>query len=529
MQTNNIHALNVLDNYISSLYEDKSYYAIVIYLLVFMFILHFPVSIHGNEENYFQLAHKRISPLEFSEYSAVFDASNARFVVESVIGSLVYIFGIDAAHIIARFLMACLYALGAGMFFKAMRMSVLESVAVISIFILLGQQLFGGEWIFGAVEGKTFAYALIFTALGCSIQKKWMYAIVLGGCATYLHFLVGSFWSLVCVFYALLVAGYRVSFKLLAIYALIVLPLLLVIVNDQFGQADTAGNIALANEIYVKRNLHHIFPFSSMANFKEWVPGIIILSILICWFAYVAVFDKDNKDKLTYLVLSLMLYLVLAFIISYVDRETLLFSKFYLFRPSSLIFLLAITLIIKRISDAVVDKDKVFIKAVFVAVFINAILFYVASQTHIYINNTSFTFGDELQKVVADNSLENDIVLIEPYNEYIQPNVGIPRLINRPTLVSEKFIPSNPVEILKWNELMSFRKSIMKSGCNNVLDYPVRLILVMRKSTLDNVSGCGEVIWNKKDYYLISVNPIFSPIQNNMSLKNHPLITNNPA
>ncbi len=116
-----------------------------------------PTSWNDNEEMYFLMAHQRVDSGAFSPYAAVFDDSVFRLVSDWLLGLPIMAFGYDGAQVIARLAMAAFYALGLGAVFSALRLSWLDAVAVLAIFILAGEQLFAGEWLFRGVESKTFA------------------------------------------------------------------------------------------------------------------------------------------------------------------------------------------------------------------------------------------------------------------------------------------------------------------------------------------------------------------------------------
>jgi hypothetical protein len=64
------------------------------------------------------------------------------------------------------------------------------------IFALMGQTLFGGEWLFNDHEAKVAAYVLVLAGLAMALDGRPFAAAVLCAAATYFHFLVGGFWFL---------------------------------------------------------------------------------------------------------------------------------------------------------------------------------------------------------------------------------------------------------------------------------------------------------------------------------------------
>src|SRR5678815_3374766 len=120
--------------------EPASFWLLAVSLFVPLLAFYLPISIWtGNEENYLQLAYRRVAPDAFSAWSAVFDHSNARFVGEWLIGGLVKLFDYESAHAIVRVGSAALYATSLAAMFASVRLSIIESVAVVLIFHLVGE------------------------------------------------------------------------------------------------------------------------------------------------------------------------------------------------------------------------------------------------------------------------------------------------------------------------------------------------------------------------------------------------------
>src|SRR5689334_9307716 len=148
-----------------------------------------------NEEDYFQLAAQSVAPAAIPPGTAVFDASPHRAVSEFLLGHLIAEFGYERAQMIARAGAALLYAVALLLLFRAFALSALDGVLVVTVFALMGQALFGGEWLFSGVEAKVLAYALVLLGLALTITGRDLLAVALVfAIATYCHFLVGGFW-----------------------------------------------------------------------------------------------------------------------------------------------------------------------------------------------------------------------------------------------------------------------------------------------------------------------------------------------
>jgi hypothetical protein len=86
-----------------------------------------------------------------------------------------------------------------------------------------------------------------------------------------------------------------------------------------------------------------------------------------------------------------------------------------------------------------------------------------------------------------------------------QPLTSLPRLLDRPTLVSWKFVPTNPVDILHWYDLVQYRNKIFEHGCAEGLAYPIRHLVIADPGALAAVQSCGPIVWQSKQFALVSV------------------------
>lgn len=498
----------LLDNVtilLNRLDKETSFAIIALGLFPLLLLLLFPFNWNGNEEKYFISAYQRIAPELFPPFHAVFDQSNAKFLSEFLLGYLVNLLGYETAHAISRTLMAALYAVSLGIFFSTLRLSLLKSMAIIAVFYIFGEQLLGGEWLFRGIEAKTLAYAAVISALGLAWRQKWFAAALLMVLATYFHFLVGGFWALALVLFIQLETNkIRLSTKVLLIYLLLISPLVITIAISQFEHPPITMTPG-PDKIYAMRVPHHITPFVNTGQFKHWYPGIIETCSFL--FAFLLLKKVSNDKTFVTFVTLLLFYLLIALLISFLDRNTLIVAKFFLFRPSSLILLLAITCMTMLLEAKINIEGESILRVTQAAVvlYFTGILFVPAAYAIYKGTGDALPQQQALISAIETNSKPDEIVLIEPYKEMTQPYVGLPRKLPRPTLVSRKFTPNNPVQLEHWYQLINFRKALFKHGCTQPLRYPVRLLLVFQQQTLEQVKTCGEIIWQGKKATLVRV------------------------
>ena len=370
----------------------------------------------------------------------------------------------------------------------------------------------GGEWLFWGVEAKTFAYALILLSFAAAFRgQRWRVA-GFGALATYFHFLVGGFWVLWALALHLYVhRDWRSTIKGLTGYAVAVLPMVVLVAIEEFshhGIVHPAG-MPTADYIYsIIRHPHHTAPFSVGKFLDIWLPKALVFALIFPVAASMAVMGRSRKLKaMAWLVAGLSAYLWLALGISWFDRHTGHLGKFYLFRSGAMSLLLAFILVsVFRCTLRKYENDRIRIarQAVMVIVAIWAIKTGILGG---YLLPT-LRYGGPPKgldaKAIRQVANKDDVILVEPSID----RAVVPRLLDRPTLVNDKFIPTNPADIYRWYSYMQWRDAFFKSGCGDDLHWiaPVKFILIPnRQGQSQVVDNCGPVVWSNDRYALIRV------------------------
>lgn len=437
-----------------------------------------------NEDVFLTSALRKFQPDRFEPYAALFDPTLSRIGPDYFVGFLIDRIGYDAAHFALRFSMAFIYAFALAYFFITMQLPLLWSVAVICFFGLRGENILGGEWLFRGVETKTWAYALVIIAIASAAKLRWLRATVLCLIATYCHFLVGGFWA-AAILATLFVSQPVRAAQFGAGYFLAVSPILFVLLREQ--SAATLSTDGLTSDyIYsILRNPHHVAPFGP----KQWgVRGLIRLlwmiaaSVPMLWLA-----ASRPARYVIALSAGVAAYLVLALLVSYLDREAGMLGKFYLFRPSSLALLLFWTGVALILRQYVGRVPYVWIPlALFIAYF--AAQFVLKDQK---VEGDQHLVEQRLDAVVNrlnKSTLPNDIVLFDPSLD--EKYVAVLRKLTRPTLVTRKAIPTTPSAIQEWYKRTKFREHIFQNGCVGELAYPVKYLVALRPAPAA-LSTCG--------------------------------------
>ena len=494
--------------------------ALLFALLMLIFMP--PLVWNDNEAHYFMLSYRRVAPDLFSPNNVVFhDTGNSRFLGEYLIGGVVSYLGYETAHALLRSLMAVAYGTSLAYLFAVLRLSLSEGVIVLYTYTVIETQTLGGEWLFWGIETKTMAYAAVFTALAFGIRGRWKLAVTFAALATYLHFLVGGFWTVVLLLiYFHLHTKIRQTLYFAAIYAFAVFPLLAILVFEQFTSVSPRSEDGLTADYIISflRGPHHVAPFSSEAHFwADWAPQILATTVAAITCLGLLQFVKSRITRTLLLtVIGICSYLLIALIISFFDRNTGALGKFFLFRPSALgllLFLAALALSIKEVFSTTMPKLTAILLIPMATLIFGISLLDAVSRTRDALAdqlNAEKTLRP-LLKYIEVSTDKKSVILIDPSFDSAK-YMNIRRLIVglRPTLVGNKYIPTDPAGIIRWHNLMNFRKKIFREGCVVPMKHRVDFILVSvlggsrdQKELL--FSSCGKLVVSTDQYFLVKV------------------------
>src|SRR5262249_51447721 len=160
-------------------------------------------------------------------------------------------------------------------------------VLAVIVFALMGQTLFGGEWLFDGAESKVWAYALVFAGLAAVLDGRIVVATLCFAAATYLHFLIGFFWFVAAMALRLIETsgGLQRVAAATSGFFLLVAPLLGAIAWSRL--VDDVGPPGMAappvDVIYsIIRAPWHMAPFASVYSFRtQWLPGYLLAGGMI--------------------------------------------------------------------------------------------------------------------------------------------------------------------------------------------------------------------------------------------------------
>jgi len=461
-----------------------------------------------NEEAMFLRALAFVGEVPDSEFSAVFPSTVARALSELAFGLSADNFSVPVASALWRVITVVLLAVGLAVLSRAIGLSALGTVLALLTYVNIGDPSLGGEWLFRSVESKVLAYALVLIALGMTVERRHAAADLALIAATYVHVLVGGFWTLF-IWLLRFLMGITAK-QLLArscLYAALVLPLGVLLGIEQFGTDGLTGEAARAvRHTYAEvRNPHHVAPFRSLFTVWGWSAQIVLTGASALTLVYLKFSQgKSAKEPLTTSVLIGFMYLGLALILAWVDRHTHVLSSLFLFRPSSLLLLLA-TLLFWRWVERSTGRSSPVVVAF--AVFILPV-----SGWSILAEKTEELWWERPKSIKLEYAAgeirriapEGSVIIVDPSIDAGQ-FMALARLLRRPTYVNWKLMPHRPPDILEWSERMEFRERLFASGCHgdHVSAGFVDFILVNGDHSHSIVAECGTEVWRSGELRLL--------------------------
>jgi hypothetical protein len=441
----------------------------------------------------------------------VFDASRHRMLSDATLGFLVSSIGYAGAQVVTRLLAVVGYSLALPPLFAVFGLSALDAaLAVIGMWVI-GQDIVGGEWLFSGYEAKVTAYVLVLVALRLVLLgQRPRVATLLFALATYCHFLVGGFWIAAAA--ALRVIDQPRDLRRLAtmgaLYLLLVAPLGGVIAWSRLadGSAALATDVPSPDVIYsIIREPHHQSPFLSLAYFRErWLPGYEMATamLLAClWFARVGA-TRRFRIAAAWLA-GLLGYLLLVLVPKYLDRDSGLLGKFYLFRPSSLIELLWLMLALAYARQIAGHHARSLRVVLLVA--IGPAFFYLQGR-HVADEIRAATAAESWKSVVAyavmRRTAPGDVVLIDPDAE---PQwLDFERRVGRAVWATWKFAPTNDAELITWYRRVEQRRAVFERGCDAARGIPPPVFLLATAATARRLAAtCGPVVTDAGGWVLL--------------------------
>lgn len=481
-------------------------------LAVFAIIL-FPARLTSNEELYLALAHRLVEPDAFGPFSAIPDSPRHLLAFSGLAGWVVSALGYEWAHVLLRLLQAIFFAFGYSLLATRLRLSLTEALIALALYLLVQHKVPGGEWLFHSVEAKTVAYGFVFVALAGALDSRW--GVVLAGSvlATWYHFQVGGFWAAFALaLYGLAHRQWRRAGALCLCYGVAVAPLVALLIQQQVPEAGTGlvGGLG-SDQIYsIVRHPHHTSPFLPSQH-ASWALRTAQAALIYGLMLALTRRGRDSEPPHPAMQVARLLpfvagFVLLAFGLSWFDRDSAFLGKFYLFRPVALGVLLSLLVIMSRlrIHERLGKRlSRCTARRASVVAALLAMLVIVDKAPNSILHAQAYTHED-LVAAVRQHTARNDLIVAEQVGH---EDASLPRRFGRPTLVHWTFVPANPADIREWYRRILWRDRLFEAGCapETLAAYPVRYVLVFRAESRSRMASCGTTIWSNGQDTLIRI------------------------
>ena len=190
-----------------------------------------------------------------------------------------------------------------------------------------------------------------------------------------------------------------------------------------------------------------------------------------------------------------------------------------MFRPSSATLLLLLSAVVIAIRGVASPRFRTWLTwaPVLVLVTFQGLQHFYSRDRLGSRESTTVPHEAELIAAIRASSAEGEIVVFDPALDPTLGGVRLSRLIERPTVVALKFVPTAPQDIQRWYRLLRWRQRLFEGGCAGGTEgVPVKLIVTASQGVRERVANCGTVVWRDDDMAVIkrasvSAGPADSP------------------
>jgi hypothetical protein len=478
--------------------------SIATWVVLFLAVLCFspPTGVWLDGEQYYLWLAKQWVGESVPPQSALLDGMPHAYIFLSIAGTLLELFGDAVGQIILHVLVAAAYTFAISRLAFVLRLRLLEIVLVLCAFMALGQSLFAGEWIFKAVEPKSFAYPLVLLATADLLQKRLVRAAVLLALATHMHLLVGGFWTVILGVAALVVhRSLRPMLVPLAIYVAATLPLAIILMMSGYvgAGADAPGGPSAAWITTYVRMPHHATPWIDRYTVLTWLPSILAL---IGMTAISARMQRWLQDEVA-ARLSIVVFIGGCFLLSMLAATGIDSSGTVgattPFRPSSLVllyFLVLVALLLQTFPEP--GRSRLAISATVLLAALIAPTVALEAARPIRDERRARAEFSELASFAARTPADTTFLVwpdLEPSLYWFE------RTAQRRMLIVRKFIPARAAGVQEWYRRRMFQDQLFARGCPLADGYRVD-VLVMPPQLATQFKGCSKVVV-KDDRYVV--------------------------
>jgi hypothetical protein len=459
-----------------------------------------------NEEAYLNAAAHSYGVVGLPSESAALGGMSHALVFSIIAGVTVDHLGFEGAQIVLRVLVALLYAVAFATLFDRIGLRLPGAVIVMASFLLLGQEIVGGEWLLGGVEPKAFAYPLAIGGIAFGLTGAIHAAILLLAAATWFHLLVGGY-GLALMSCALLLVDRRPKALLMpfAVYLAAIAPLGMYLLAHSYGQTFSASDGVSSSWISTfVRNPHHAMPYASKWSFSEWLPGLAATFALLVSVWFIAPQLGRTERLSASIVFAASSWILIAAIVVLVDRSGSV-GVFLPFRVSSLALLFVLIVTVQLAQGL---QQQPWPRMTVAAAFILSVLLLATrageEARQWALERDARRERAELAELVTDMTERSSVILVtakaEPHVLWLERRTG------RAAYVFFKFFPSEPPRIAEWYNRIQLRSQVESGQCNAAASARFDFILAT-EAELSRTRLCGQRIAASGRFVLLRRDP----------------------
>ena len=355
-------------------------------------------------------------------------------------------------------------------------------------------------------EAKIFAYVFVILGINQYIKNNIMKMTVLLSIATYFHLLVGVQWlCLMVLAYFFSNRNLVATIKVLGAFLLLSCPILFIAIEGFYGSKYIQDD-AVPTPSYIYsyiRQYKMVLPFYSVPRFiLQWLPGITIyIGILIgLWITRET--QKDLKSKLLYNLISVSTVMIFVFLMISAMDDRGSFGKLYPYRFTSLLLLLTLFYACSKlqVSDlkSGANIGPILLLTLFPFFVMNGAI---TSIKEIHNDREGRSAIVEMYQFLLDNSSTTDIILVDPKIE--EKLHDLERKLNRPTLVTFKYIASSKEGLAEWYKRREFKSQVISNSETIGTRYPYHFVITNEPSHIDKLSVNHSRIFENSDYTVL--------------------------
>ena len=368
--------------------------------------------------------------------------------------------------------------------------------SIFLIILLIGQQsILSGEFYFGSVEGKVFAYLSLLTSFILGYKRNLLWSCFFYLLTLYFHASVAIVTFPVYIYIQLKKFELKNILTFNFVSFLFSLPLIINLMRQNlFSNMSIDSDIINSNLINMikVRAPHHLYPFDKYSENlisinDQWIFGIAVMASILFFLFYLRLKLNTHNELLDisiFISIIFWIYLLIVFIFPF-SQFTMLFP----FRIGSIFLIFFYLFICSYISNVNIPILN------FVSIVISLFVFlqgFTNVQNDYYFDELNTKIDSEILDFVSENEI--DILLLPLYDSGSMKSTlnFIEYETQVPTYATWKFNAYNIRDISIWRERIDKLRNFYGGDCTEFANFS-NIFFV----EIDKDSDCGSLIFSK--------------------------------